>query len=877
MKLFLRTGRWVVTSALTMLCLSSLSQAQNPKQVAKDAKVSPDLYTIISNNGNPNQAPIDGLQRPNLFKTTGNTIAIDATANSEQEGEALLQALQALGLQRGLAYKQKVSGYLPIDKLTELKKIPSLKFARPSYKPKNRVGSVTSQGDAALRADIARSAYGVTGSGVKVGILSDSYNALGGAAAGVASGDLPSGVEVLSDLPTGEGTDEGRAMAELVHDIAPGSPIAFHTAYNTELEFAQGIRNLANIGCKIITDDVGYFAEPFFQDGVVAQAVDDVVNNKGVTYFSSAGNSGRFSYQNSFKPVSFKDPQYDSNTYTAHDFGGGDIKQSITIPGRGGTAILSFQWDDPFFSVSGGAGAKTDMDVLVYYNGALLANLSGIDANEGNDPVEIIGVQNNGSAAITIEIALVKYSGPDPTLVKWINFGDDVVVEHDTKSSTIAGHPNASRCIAVGAAPYYNTPAFKGALTTAIIEPFSSAGGTLILFNTNGTRISSVTRQKPEITSVDGTNTTFFYADSGSDPDSFPNFFGTSAAAPHAAAVAALMKEKGGNSLSTNSILSALEQTALDMDDPITAGFDSGFDFGTGYGFIQADKAIQAISATSSDFAIVGVTKVTCTTVSAGLRTLTFNPQYAGLSGQPILFSVANELSPTTNPGPYTLNLYIDNPVITLKATQAGSSGEASFTYNWLDACGTNTIPSGSFSIIGVTTVTCTAVTPSQRTLTFNPQYAGLSGQPVSFSVVNELLPTTNPGPYTLTIYTDNPVITLKATQTGTATEASFTYNWLAACGSTGARLAAEMGSGLQVDVLGNPVGETADIEIKGVSGQSVQLNLIDVQGKVLQQRTIDQAKSVERLSLPVNGRKGLLFLHVGTASEQKSVKLIKQ
>ncbi|MEZ6145923.1 MAG: hypothetical protein R3B91_11015 [Planctomycetaceae bacterium] len=45
----------------------------------------------------------------------------------------------------------------------------------------------------------------------------------------------------------------------------------------------------------IIVDDVGYFTAPFFQDGVIAQAVTEVFNTDGVAYFSSA-NSADFAY-----------------------------------------------------------------------------------------------------------------------------------------------------------------------------------------------------------------------------------------------------------------------------------------------------------------------------------------------------------------------------------------------------------------------------------------------------------------------------------------------------------------------------------------------------------------------------------------------------
>ncbi len=1071
MKNLRRCGVYAVL-VLTLLMSSFGLQAQNlasVKLAAREAKISTELLTVMKNGGTGQQAPVNGIQRANPYMTNGNSIAIDAVANSESEGQALLQALQALGLTKGIASKQRVSGYLPIDKLGELKNVGVLKFARPSYKPMKNVGAVTSQGDAAMRADVARATYSVTGAGVKVGVLSDSYNNLGGAPAGVASGDLPAGVEVLSDL-AGGGSDEGRAMIELIHDVAPGSPQAFHTAFDGVLDFAQGIRDLAAAGCKVITDDVFYLAEPFFQDGPIAQAVDEVVGN-GIPYFSAAGNSARKSYQSAYSATT--PPASPNYEIGAHNFGGGDKFQSLTI-GAGQQIDIIFQWDDPFFSVSGAPGAATDMDLLVYVGGVFQPGLSSIDENVGGDPIEYIGLINNGSTAVPIEIVLAKYEGPDPTLVKWVNFGSTISFEYNTRSSTVVGHNNSARGIGTGAAPWFNTPAFNGGLTTAVIEPFSSAGGTPILFNTAGVRLPApIIRQKPDITAVDGTNTTFFGNDISQDADAFPNFFGTSAAAPHAAAVAALMIEKVP-AITPATILSTMQSTALDMDDPSTAGFDTGFDFGTGFGFIQADRALQAISSvaalslvvsanpnviltsgtttlsatvsggttpysytfsgpgtitqspssntasvsglpagvqtftvvardattptsqsisgtvsvtvnmtvppntpptvanpvspqsatvgvgytlslanvftdaetpngltlsvsglpaglsfsapstisgtpsmsgvssvtvvatdpgsltasntftltvspaasatTPGAFAITGATTVSCTTLSAGLRSLTFNPQYAGLDGSPVSFSVANEMLPTTAPGPYTLNLYTDNPVITLKATQSGS--EASFAYNWLVTCSGGTPPPppptpGPFSITGVTTVSCTTLSAGLRSLTFNPQYAGLDGSPVSFSVANEMLPTTAPGPYTLNLYTDNPVITLKATQSGS--EASFAYNWIVACnggtpGSVRVGAGTELTAKLRATILPNPVSDEFQLRIEGARGQSVRLELVDVSGHSLVKRLVEVSDDTHQESVRFNqpGR-GLYLLRVSTGEQALTLKVIRE
>ena len=142
-------------------------------------------------------------------------------------------------------------------------------------------GVVGTQGSTALEADQLRSTFGVDGTGVKIGVLSDSFNVLGGAAADEADGDLPaSGVTVLSDGQPGD-TDEGRAMLELVHQIAPGAQLFFATTGTNEATTAANIQALRNAGCNIILDDVSFFNEPFFQPDIISQAIDNVVASGG--------------------------------------------------------------------------------------------------------------------------------------------------------------------------------------------------------------------------------------------------------------------------------------------------------------------------------------------------------------------------------------------------------------------------------------------------------------------------------------------------------------------------------------------------------------------------------------------------------------------
>jgi hypothetical protein len=1150
----LRAGSLMALLCGTLLSVSVDSNAQaTDKEAARVAKMTPDLLSVMKGRQSANgrmAAPGPGGSTDDYVIVDG-AVAIEGVA-VDQRGDALLTQLQALGLREGVAFKSMIFGYLPIDKLDELKDVSILRYARPYYKPVNNVGKVTSQGDKSLRADVARSLYNVTGAGSKVGVISDSYDVLKGAAAGVASGDLPAaGVQVIDDFTSG--ADEGRAMAEIIHDVAPGSAIAFNTAYRGQAGFAKGIIDLANAGCNIIVDDIIYLAEPFFQDGIVGQAVDQVVNNNNVSYFSAAGNQARASYMSQFRNSGINLPGYG----IAHDFGGGDIYQKVTIP-TGGTIRLSFQWDDPFRSVSGGTGAKTDLDILIFRGNSLVASGASDNIFSG-DPAEVTGTYTNTTGApLEVNVVIVKYAGPDPGVLRWVNFGSRTsLVEYDTKTGASFGHSNATRAISVGAAPYFNTPAYNSRLTTATIETFSSAGGVPVYFDATGQRINGttgITRQKPEITSVDGGNNTFFSSDY--EGDGFPNFFGTSAAAPHAAAVAALMQERAGNKLSPSQILTTMQQTALDMDDPATQGFDTDFDFGTGYGFIQADKALQSLG--GSTLVITGVNTLSCVSTSAGERELTFSPQYSGSNGQPVTFSVLNEKAATTDAGPYTLRLYTDNPVITLRADQAGATGTASYSYNWLAACnaavttnqppvfngvptltgtigtafryavpataftdpegqpmtfamtnlpaglsfdvptrvisgtpqqvgstnatltatdpsgaatsGTvtivvsntstapadpasltitsfscNTISAGQFSvdfvvgysngsftpalpplfingvtangqlgvqytyvydgnqyvlpiqdqttrstyfvwnfraacgnlpvanrppvfngttaqsgvvgvpfsytlpatvftdpdgqtgltytatslpagltftastriirgtpttagqytvqltardpggltatgtlpititqtapvafaITSVSTVSCESLTPSLRRITFTPQYTGASNAPITFQVVNESMPTTNAGPYSLNLYTDNPTISLRAEQAGTVV--TYAYNWLAACNVNSRLGAPEARESLEVAVLANPsVGETAEIEIRGALGQSLELQLVNERGQSVSHASVKQAAAIERQKVTLGRQTGVYLLKVSAQDQTRTVRIIK-
>ena len=122
-------------------------------------------------------------------------------------------------------------------------------------------------------------------------------------AADVADGALPGNVTVLKEGPS-TGSDEGQAMAELIHQIAPDAQIYFYTAFDGETDFANGIAALAAAGCQEIVDDVTYLDEPFFQDGGVLQTAVEGVVAQGVSYFTAASNEGSNFLQRGFNGIS---------------------------------------------------------------------------------------------------------------------------------------------------------------------------------------------------------------------------------------------------------------------------------------------------------------------------------------------------------------------------------------------------------------------------------------------------------------------------------------------------------------------------------------------------------------------------------------------
>ena len=480
---------------------------------------------------------------------------------------------------------------LPLQNIETLANSPSVVTIATEQKARFSVGALTSQGYIGHTADAVVAGLGITGAGVKVGVLSDSASAARVAAL-IASGDLPANTVVLSGQDGGSGTDEGTAMMEIVHDLAPGAQLYFATANPTPAQFAANIAALAAQGCSIIVDDVSYLDESPFQDGPIAQAVNSFVAGGGL-YFSSAANNGNLTsgtsgtWEGDFfdggavgSPESGRIHSFSPLTY--------DSLTSPTPPG----ASITLKWSDPL------GGSNNDYDLFIFDStGNTLKDFSANTQDGRQDPFEEVPVDPNcGTSravgycpAVGDRIVVIRWSGSPGQSVRALNVETNGGALSAGTTGAIYGHNAGANTISVAATSWNSartgTKVFTGFANS--VEVFSSDGPRRMFYNPSGTAITpgnvlfgtsgGTTLLKPDITAADGT--------AAKTPTFFP-FYGTSAAAPHAAAIAALVKSaKPG--LTNIQIKNILQNTALDNMAP-------GWDRDGGYGVAMALRAVQA-------------------------------------------------------------------------------------------------------------------------------------------------------------------------------------------------------------------------------------------------------------------------------------------
>jgi len=563
------------SAAAQITALMREKALRTPAQRKMDSQL---VYAVKQARLDPVVAAVPSLQ-VQLPDVTASGVAVDVRASLS---DGLLQRIRALGgeivaVHPGL---DQVRVRIAIDRLESLAALPEVRFVAPRQDMIVFTGSRNSEGDRTHRAFDARATYGVAGTGVKVGVLSDGVSNL---AASQSLGDLGP-VTVLSGQ--GGSGDEGTAMLEIVHDLAPAADLYFATADGGPETFAQNIRALQAAGCAVIVDDVRYFVESPFQDGqlsasatnggVVTQAVKDVAA-AGVLYFSSAGNSGN---KNDGTSGTWEGDFVDGGPATGPLTGLGRVHLFGGLPYDTVTTSsdnpITLHWSDPL-----GASAN-DYDIyLLDSSGTMVVGVSDNQQSGTEDPYERMP---GGSAGQRVVIVLFSGVG---RFLHLDTYGSELST---STSGETHGHAatTATNSFAVAAVPAPSTypNAFNAGVT---VETFSSDGPRRIFFTDAGVPLTpgnvsstgGALLQKPDLAAADGVSVT--------GVGGFPNpFYGTSAAAPHAAAIAALVKSRRLAQTAAE-VRAALLGTAIDIE-------QAGVDRDAGYGIVMADRALAVVS-----------------------------------------------------------------------------------------------------------------------------------------------------------------------------------------------------------------------------------------------------------------------------------------
>jgi len=472
-----------------------------------------------------------------------------------------------------------IQGWIHFDQINSISELEFvIKITPPGY-TKPRTGSVNTQGDAVMKSDQVRNNLGITGEGVFIGVISTGITNV---ASSMATGDLPDNI-ATNPMLLGIEDDEGTAMLEIIHDIAPGASLAF-CGPTTSIEFISCIDFLLSIGVDVIVDDLGLYDQPFFEDGPVALEARSAVQS-GVVFVSAAGNDALEHYQADYIDINPED-----NINNFHDFGAAGGIGSIDgilalIPPNKGTNII-LQWSDPF----GQSSNNYDLFVLPVVGTTILCapvSCTSIMIQDGTqDPVEIVTVGNTSLVdPLIIAIVINKFSGLDQTLEMYFNIfvppPFELQPNLNVSSDSIFGHPAVEEVIAVGAVPFFDP--FQ-------VEEFSSQGPSTIFFP------NFEEREKPDVVAPDNVSIT------GAGGFGGGTFLGTSAAAPHVAGVAALILE-ASPLLTPAQVQNILRTTAIDVSpngikeiiDIAEVAQERIFNPVAGFGLVDALAAVESI------------------------------------------------------------------------------------------------------------------------------------------------------------------------------------------------------------------------------------------------------------------------------------------
>ena len=387
---------------------------------------------------------------------------------------------------------------------------------------------IDGNGVAIMRADQFVLQTGDRGTGVTVGVQSTGVASL---ALIQQRGELPS-VRVLT--PSGNSNpayaDEGTALLEEVHAVAPGANLAF-CGPTTFVEYTSCLQQLIGAGATILADDVIFPAQDLMSAADTdTQAIESLLSiHPAVALFTAVGNYNGSYWEGPYTPVSLASQGLaaltcplasgsQSDAYVAQFDGSPNEQLTVT---QGSTFQVMFAWADP-----------PDANVSrfdVYWSNNADATQTGCFSTAGVSGNLITQSVPLAAGTYTLYVATPDASAASKFIKLW--FGGDglTFLSAATPGAIVSAQAYASGAITIGA-----TNGSDGIGDQ--IESFSSLGPLSVVFPTPQ-QVQAPTLVAPDGIYVDAAGTYF----AGSlFPDG--NFYGTSASVPNAAAVAALLR-----------------------------------------------------------------------------------------------------------------------------------------------------------------------------------------------------------------------------------------------------------------------------------------------------------------------------------------------
>jgi hypothetical protein len=480
-------------------------------------------------------------------------------ADLENLGATIVSRLQ-LPPDSNLPPAGMIQAWVPYDKVEAAAALPwVVAVTPPSY---GATDAITSEGVALHRAHLVQNS-GITGAGVRVGVISDGVTNL---AASQALNELPA----VTVFAVGTG-DEGTAMLEIVHDMAPGATLLFHATGGGVMNHIIALNTLVANGANVITEDIAFATEPAFQQGL-AVATAEAIAAAGVSVHSSAGNLGLnhaarvLAVGTGRGPDDVTGPFVDCPGFSAPNVvaiaPGGNTTFDIVL---GNLTSITLQWSEPrAIFPTAGRGGFTDLDLFVMDAGLTrcLAASGGTQANGVGDTIEQVVITGMGGTAAKIVVNVFSTStavAPPVLDLRWR--GTQISVDTPTRAGSLNPDSNYTGLATSAAALNANTRAVEG----------FSGGGPVQLGSTTicpgGAPGPCTGVAGPGVATFSGPTWAAADGVSVSGVGGFPSpFFGTSAAAPHAAGCDALVREAIGAPASpVGPIKNRLAATATDI------------------------------------------------------------------------------------------------------------------------------------------------------------------------------------------------------------------------------------------------------------------------------------------------------------------------